>query len=98
ADQRGCLSGRLRPAVQVLLQAAVLEQFHGEIGTPQVLADLVDLHDVGVPLPRRRLGLDMEAGPFLGSGQGAVSYKLEGDQSLQTDLPCPVDDAHAASA
>jgi hypothetical protein len=98
ADQLGCLRGGLRLAGEVAIQAAPLDEFHGEVGSAQVLADLVDLHDVGVLHTCRRLRLDTEAGPFLRAGQGAVADQLERDQPLQTHLLRLEDDAHAAPA
>ena len=38
--------GRLRVAVDVRRQAAAVEELQGEVGTPFVVADVVDLHDV----------------------------------------------------
>ncbi len=98
ADQLGRLRGRSRLAGEVLSEAATLDELHGEVGSAGVLADLVDLHDVGVPHPRRRFRLDAEAGPLLRAGQGSVADQLQRDQPLQTHLPGLVDDPHAAPA
>ncbi len=98
ADQCGGLRGGLRPAGEVLVQAATLDELHGEVGPAVVLADLVDRDDVGVAHARRRLGLDAEAGPFLRASQGTVAEQLECHQPLRIELQRPVDYAHAASA
>ncbi len=98
ADQPGRLGGGLRPAGKMLVEAAAVGEFHGEVGPALVLADFVDLHNIGVPHARRRLRLDAEACPFPRAGQGAVADQFERDQSIQTHLPGLVDDAHPAPA
>ena len=60
-DQGGGVARRLRRAVELLLQAAAVEIFQREIRLAVVLADLVNLHDVGVLQPGDGLGLDLEA-------------------------------------
>ena len=97
-DQLGRLGRGQRPAGEVLVQAAALDQFHREIRATLVFADFVHLDDVGVPHARRRLGLDAEAGAFLRAGQGAVANQFEGDQPLRFRLAGLVDDPHAAAA
>ena len=64
-----------------------------------MLADLVDLHDVGVLQPGDGLGLGAEAGQLLPSPACAAGQDhLEGDEAVEPDLPGLVDDAHAAAA
>ena len=67
-------------------------------GRPVVLADLVDLDDVGVLQAGDGLGLGPEAAGGLGPGVLAGQDHLEGDEAVEPDLPGLVDDAHAAAA
>ena len=58
------LARRLRRAGELLRQAAAVDELQGEEGPAVVLADLVDLHDVGVLQAGDGLGLGAEAGQF----------------------------------
>jgi hypothetical protein len=72
-------------------------QLHRQVGHPAVLADVEDLNDVGVLQPRHRLALASEAGALLRPGMKALEDGLQGDDAVQADLACQVDDAHAAA-
>ena len=67
-------------------------------GWPRHLADLVQLHDIGVlqsgpPLPfRSGSAADLRGGLLDGADH------LEGDNAVGLELPAPVDHAHAALA
>ena len=63
-----------------------------------MLADVVDLDDVGVLEPGDGLGLGEEAGGGLGAGVRAGQDHLQGDGAVEPDLAGLVDDAHAAAA
>ncbi len=69
-----------------------------EEGQAVGLADVVDLHDVGVLQPGDGLRLGQEAGGRLGRGMGTAQDHLQGAGAVQADLPGAVDDAHAAAA
>src|SRR5271155_5472296 len=86
ADQLGRFRCGPRPAGKVLLEVAALDKFHGEIRPALVLADLVELDDIGMAHARRRFHLDAKAGAFLWAGQGAVAKEFERDQALRTHL------------
>ncbi len=96
--QPGGRRRRQRRAGQGVGQAAAGAVLQGQVRQPLVLADLVDLHHVGVTQPGGRLGLAAEAGPLLGPGQGAGPDDLQGHQPPQGQLPRLVDHAHAAPA
>jgi hypothetical protein len=53
----GRTGGHRRPG-QPLGKRPALEQLEREVRHAGELADLVDLHDIGVPQPRNGLGLD----------------------------------------
>jgi hypothetical protein len=89
---------RLRHAVEVLGQAAAVEVLQREERETVVLADLVDLHNVGMVQPGHRLGLGAEAGQVFRLGLGAGQDHLQGDEALELRLPRLVDHAHAAAA
>src|SRR5262249_54969048 len=75
-----------------------IDVFERKVRAAVVLADLMDLDDVRVLEPGRRLGLRAEAlalhGPRVGTGQD----HLQGDDSAQRGLAGLVDYAHAAAA
>lgn len=62
-----------------------------------MLADVVELHDIGVRQVRDGLGLDLKADLLLHAGVLAVQEHLEGDPTIRLHLPGSVDDAHAAA-
>jgi hypothetical protein len=94
----GGLAGWQRGAGELPVQAAAGHELQGEVRPAVGLADLVDLHDVGVLKAGDGLGLGAEAGQFVGAGVGAGQDHLEGDQAVQAEVPGLVDDAHAAPA
>ena len=63
-----------------------------------MLADGVDLHDVGVLEPGDRLGLGPEPQPLGIGPAGPADDHLEGDEPVEPALPGLVDDAHPAVA
>ena len=85
-------------AVEPAVEAAAVEVLQLEEGQAVGLADVVDLHDVGVLQPRDGLGLGQESDDRLGVGMGTGQDHLEGARAVEADLPGPVDDAHAAAA
>ncbi len=95
-DELGRLTGRLRRAVQLLVEAAAAHELQRDVGLALVLADLEDLHDVGVLQPRHRRGLGPEARQLVRLGLTAGADHLEGDDAVELHLPGLVDDAHAA--
>jgi hypothetical protein len=63
-----------------------------------VLAEVVQRHDVRVLQSCDRLGLGQEAGEAVRPGVGARQHHLQRYHPVQLEVPCPVDDAHAAPA
>src|SRR5438093_154882 len=82
----GRVRGGLRPAAEVLAEAAALDELHGEVAAAGVFADVVDLHDIRMPHARGSLCLDAEAAALLSAGQGAVADQLECHQSRHAHL------------
>ncbi len=83
---------------QPLVQAAARDQLHAEEALARRLAHLVDRHDVGMVELRDGLGLVLEPDQLGLAGEFGRPDDLEGDQPVQGDLPCLVDDAHSAPA
>ena len=79
-------------------QALPLDEFERQVRPPFVLADLVDLHDMGMLEAGDRLRLAPEAVELSGRGVGTREQHLEGDQAVQPELPGLVDDPHSAPA
>ena len=77
------------PAVDIL---------HGDEQVAVDLVDVVDLGDGRMRDGRGRAGLEEEPAPAFGVGHQAGADHLEGDQAVETGVPGPVDDAHAALA
>jgi hypothetical protein len=77
-DQLRRGDGRLGDALEFLGQAAAVDVLQGEERRPVPLADLVDLHDVGVPQGGDRLGLRVETSQVLRAGVGAGQDHLQG--------------------
>jgi hypothetical protein len=96
--EHGGVAGRLRRTGDLLVQAAAVDVFQREVGAAVVLADLVDVDDVGVLELGGGLGLAAEAGPVVFVGVLAGADHLQGDRPLQAALPGQVDHAHAAAA
>jgi len=97
-DQLRRLAWRQRLSLQACRQAAALDPFHGEERPPFVLADLVDLHDVGMPHTSGQLRLQSEARHLLGGGEVAEEHHLQRSRPVQTQVMRLVDDSHAAAA
>ena len=58
-------------------------------GRPVLVADVVDLHDVGVAQAGDRLGLPEEPLPLLRAGVGAGQEHLEGDGAVESQVSRP---------
>ena len=76
-DQLGRQPGRPGGAVEPAVEAAALDVLELEERQAVGLADMADLHDVGVLHPRDRLGLGQEADDRLGVGVGTGQDHLE---------------------
>ncbi|MCG3180811.1 MAG: hypothetical protein BIFFINMI_03174 [Phycisphaerae bacterium] len=80
------------------VQPRALDVLHDVEVKPLLLADAVDLHDVGVVQPRRDAGLALEALELALVGQRQRGQHLERDAAAERLLLGFVDDAHAAAA
>ena len=91
------LRGAQRPALEKVGEHLALEQLHGDEQLPVVLADLVDLADVGMIDARRGPGFPPES-----LARGLVpakrGHRLDGDRPFQPRVAGRVDDAHPALA
>src|SRR5262249_5051347 len=93
----GRRAGWLRVAIDEPVERAAVHELEGEIRKPLVLADLVDLHDVGVLQWGEGAGLLAEAGELLRAGVGPGQDHLQRAQPIQPYLPGLVDEAHPAA-
>ena len=87
-----------RLAGDPLGQALAFDVFHGEVVLAVVLADVVDLRDVGVSQAGGGPGLDLKAADVLRRGQMRGQDHLHGHDAVERLLPRLVDHAHAAAA
>src|SRR5688572_19012504 len=76
------LSGAERSAVELLCQAAAADVFKRQEGAAVLLADFVDLHDVGMSELSDGLGFGAEAGEVFRAGARAGENHLERDQAV----------------
>ena len=97
-DQLGGPLRRPGRAVETPVQAAAVDVLQLEERQAVGLADVVDLHDVGVLQPGDGLRFGQEADGGLDAGMGAGQDHLQDAWSVQEDLSAAVDDAHAAAA
>ena len=77
-------------------EAAAGRKLHGEVRQAVPVPVVVGLDDVRMGQGSHSLGLNLKSGPFLRTGVEARADHLEGDRPVQTNLPGPVDHAHAA--
>ena len=96
-DQRGGPFGRPGRAVEPLRQAPPFKILELEIRPLVVVAEAVDLDDIGMAQLRDRLGLGKEANRSLVTGVLARQDHLERDHAVELDLASPVYDSHAAA-
>ncbi len=86
------LGGRGDPT----LQTSSFEKLQRDVGQAVGLADIVDLHHVGMPEPGDGSGLDPEPGQVLRGRVVARPDHLERDQPFQPVLAGPIDHPHPA--
>src|SRR5262245_12710519 len=96
-DQDGSRARRQRCAAQLAIEAAAVDVLHREEGGALVKARLVDLHDVRVPQPAECFCFVNETPLSLFPDVVGVQDHLEGDDTIEAELPRPVHDAHAAA-
>ena len=83
---------------KLLVQAGAGYQLHAEKALAVLPADLVDGYDVRVVEPRDGLGLVLKPDQLSLAGEFGRPDDLQGNQPVQCDLPCPVDNAHPSPA
>ena len=92
------LASRLGRAGQPVGEAAPFQQLQRDKGKAGGLADVVDLHDIGMMQPGDRFRLAPETVQVLRPGLEAGTDHLQGDQTVQLVLPGLVDHPHATVA
>ena len=88
----------LRPATDRLGETAPGDKLQREVRQPVVVAVVVDLDNPRVLDLGDGVGLGVEPSDLVGGGVRPGQNHLQRDQSIQSDVPGFVDDAHAASA
>ena len=78
-------------------QATSFQQLECHVRGAVVLADVVDLEDIGVPQHGHGFGLDLEAGDLDFVGMRPADH-LQGDDPVQPTMAGLVDDSHSAPA
>src|SRR5262249_43078501 len=73
-------------------------KLQGQENLAVMLANLVDLDDIGMPQPGHGLRLGTQPTDFLPAGHDTGPDHLQGDKALSSLLPGFVDNAHAAAA
>ena len=97
-NQPGRIRGRSRRAVQCPIETAAGEVLQLEERQATRVADVVDLHDAGVPQARDRFGLGAEPRHGRRPGMQAGQDHLERAGAVECHIACQVDDSHAAAA
>ena len=97
-DEHGRLSRRQRRAGQLAGQAAAVADTPGEERQAVVLADLVDLHDIGMLQRGDGLGLGRKRDRSSGPAWPPARIIFRATTRFKARLPGLVDDAHAAAA
>jgi hypothetical protein len=90
--------GQQRSAAQLLLQRAAAAEFQDDVRQAGLLADLVDLHDIGVLQAGDGLRLGAEARQLGLPGVCPRQDHLQRHQSIQLPVPRLVHHAHASPA
>src|SRR5262245_6144420 len=90
--------GRLRLAVDSVIERAAANVLQRQVRSSLVLADLVDLNYIRVPQRRDRLGFQQKTLTILLVGLTAAEDHLQRHQPIEPLLPRLVDDSHAAAA
>jgi len=97
-DQLGRLPRRPGLAAQPPVQTAAGDVLQLEERQAVGLADVVDLHDIGVLQAGDGLRLGQEASYALGTGMGTAQDHLEDAEAIKAHLAGAVDDAHPTAA
>ena len=91
--------GSGRPAaVEQVPQVRALEELHGQVGPPGLLADVVDRDDVRVVQRRGRARLGVEAGDAGRVADHVVRKDLDRDAPAEPRVLRPPDLSHSAGA
>ena len=97
-QQLGRRPSGLGRARQAIGEAPAFEQLQGDERQAFGLTDVENLQDVRVAEPSDRLGLDRKPHKKVRVRLAAAADHLQGDQSVETDLPGLVDDSHPSLA
>jgi hypothetical protein len=94
----GGLAGGQGRALDFLGERAAGAELQREKRQTVVLADFVDLDDVGMLQARDGLRFSAEARQVRVAGVAAREDHLEGDHAMELEMACLIDHAHAAPA
>jgi len=94
----GGVARRLRPAGQLLVQAAAGDQFHDNERPAVLFARLDQLHHVGMHHTRQRGRLTAEARALMRAVKEGIAKYLEGEEPASCEVTDLVNDAHAPVA
>src|SRR5262245_45611623 len=94
----GAFDGWLRRPGKAPGQAAAFEKLHREVRPSFKLTHVKDLHDMGVCQRSDRFCFSYETCPFLPAGKCPRQQHLQGNQTIELQMPSSKDDAHAAVA
>ncbi len=92
------LANRQTVLTQAIPKTPALQEFHADVRVPFVLAHRVDAHHPRVVQPRHRFRFSVEAIARFLSGEETGADDLDRPESVQTNIPPPVNDAHSAFA
>ena len=85
-------------ALEMLSEAAAGHVLKDKVRASRGLADIVNLHDVGMLQARKRRGLGAKAGQVLGACLNPLQNHLQRHGALEPELPGLVNHPHAASS
>jgi hypothetical protein len=97
-DQDGGEGRLLWLTLEFFSQRAARDVFHDKERLAVMLADLEDLHDVGVLQAGHRFRLLTKARLLFGGGVFAAQDHFQGHDPVDPELACLVDPSHAAVA
>ncbi len=98
SEQGRCFPGWNRTIGEPSGQGRALDQPHGEVGLPLMIAHRVHRDDMWVIELGRRAGLCAESGHIECRGRGSVEQDLQRHDPTQAGLPGPIDHTHPAPA
>jgi len=97
ADEAGGEVRRLGLAIHGAIERAAGDVFEDAVGLAGVVADFIDLHDMGIGEAGSGFDFGAEAGELLGVGASGADH-FDRDEALEGGLAGQIDDSHTAAA